>query len=97
MFHDGHIHGGHAVQRGAFFLLHRLHGVHRGEGFQNDHGRAVVHAGHDPEHTAETVEERDGDTYTVIFAELLVAADPVAIVPDAGMGEHDPLGKARGA
>ncbi len=89
-------HGRHAVERGATFLIHGAHDLHGRKGFQQDHGRPVVDAGHDPEHAAEAVEKRDGQADTVQLGKFLMKADPVAVVDDIDVGEHHALGKARG-
>ena len=97
MVQDGDEHGGHAVERGATLLLDGGHRRHRVEALQDHEGGAVVHRREHPQHAAEAVEQRHRQAEPVLGPEVLVGADPVAVVADVEMGQHDPLGKPRGA
>ena len=92
---NGLEHGRHAVQGGALLLLHGGHHLHGGEGVEQHHGGPVVHAGHDPEHAAEAVEQRHGQAYPVARGKFLMVADPIAVVDDVHVRQHHALGEAR--
>ncbi len=97
MVQDGDEHGGHSVERGAAFLLDGGHRRDRVEALHDDQGCPVVHRSQDPQHAAEAVKERHGQADPVFRTEVLVGADPIAVVADVEVRQHDALGEPRGA
>lgn len=55
----------------------------------------MIDAGHDPEHAAETVEQRHGQAYPVPIRKILMTTDPVSVVENIDVGEHDTLRETR--
>ena len=95
VFQFGKKHGGYAVQSRAAFAVH---GGQYGKGiefFDDDHAGSMIDAGHDAQHTAETVEQGHAEAEAILFGKAHVAPYPVAVEAHAHMGEHDALGKAR--
>jgi hypothetical protein len=90
-------HGRDTVERRAPLLLHGGQGQERVEALQDDGCGSVRVRRHDPEHQAEAMEQRHGQTEPIGLGEFLPLADVEAVVQDVVVGEHHALGEARGA
>ena len=94
----GDEHGGHAVQAGAFFVLHGLQHGQRIEAITRiNNGRAVREAGQVAQHHAKTVVQRNRNTQAVRGRELHGFANEEAVVQDVAVRQRGALGEAGGA
>ncbi len=93
-YHDEH--RGNAVKRSAPLGLHRGHHHHRVEALAHDHGRAVVYAGHYPQHATEAMEQRNGDAHPVLRPIVHVRPYPITVIGYVEVREHHALGEACG-
>ena len=94
----GDEHGGHAVQAGAFFVLHRFQHGERVEAVIGvDDGGAMREAGQVAQHHAEAVVQRHGNAQAVGSGELHALADEEPVVQNVAVRQRGALGEAGGA
>ena len=94
MLEHGNEHGRHAVDCGAVLCHKRIHDLFGVEHINRHKGRSVGYAGHEREHHAEAVEERNRDAQPVVVGELHAVAYRLAVIEYIIVGEHDALGEA---
>ena len=88
MVEFGDEHGGHAVERGAFLVLHRLQHRQRLEAFRRiDHRGAMRQAAEIAHHHAEAMIERHGNAEAVVRRQADLLADEEAVVQDVAMAK----------
>ena len=90
-------HRRHAVDCGTVLRHERVHDLFRVEHINRHKGRSVGYAGHEREHHAEAVEERNRDAQPVVVGELHAVAYRLAVVENVVVGEHNALGESRRA
>ena len=88
-------HRRHAVDCGTVLCHKRVHDLFGVEHINRHKGRSVGYAGHEREHHAEAVEERNGDAQPVLMGELHAVAYRLAVVENVVVGEHNALGESR--
>ena len=93
----GNEHRRHAVDCGAVLCHKRIHDLFGVEHINRHKGRSVGYAGHEREHHAEAVEERNRDAQPVVVGELHAVAYRLAVIENVVVGEHNALGESRRA